>query len=127
MLLSNTPVFTVLPVADLDKSVKFYIDKLGLKKMGNMEGAGGMALEAGNGTGVFLYERGPVKSDFTQAGFKVDDLEKTMAELREKGVAFEEYDTPELKTVNGVANMGPNKSAWFKDPDGNIIALNQMA
>ena len=61
MLLSNTPVFTVLPVADLDKSVKFYIDKLGLKKMGNMEGAGGMALEAGNGTGVFLYERGPVK------------------------------------------------------------------
>jgi hypothetical protein len=57
----------------------------------------------------------------------IDDLNKVMAHLRSKGVKFEEYDIPEmgLKTVNGVAMIGNNRGAWFKDPDGNILSLIQ--
>ena len=67
-------------------------------------------------------------SDYiTGATFSVKDLAKEMEDLREKGVRFEEYDLPGIKTVDGVATMGEHKGAWFKDPSGNILALHQGA
>ena len=81
---------------------------------------------AGEGTMLLIYKRPPIKVEHTQMGFKVDDIEKVVSGLRSKGVKFEEYDMPNLKTVNGIATMGKVKSAWFKDTEGNIIALNQM-
>jgi catechol 2,3-dioxygenase-like lactoylglutathione lyase family enzyme len=62
----------------------------------------------------------------TVAGFEVDDLVATMATLRERGVGFEEYDLPGLKTTDGMAQLGPNRGSWFKDPDGNIFALVEL-
>ncbi|MGH2654353.1 MAG: VOC family protein [Actinomycetota bacterium] len=50
-----------------------------------------------------------------------------MAELRAKGVTFEEYDMPGLKTVNGIAELGGEKGAWFKDPEGNILSVSQTS
>jgi hypothetical protein len=55
--------------------------------------------------------------------FVVDDVEKAVAEMRDRGVVFEEYDFPGLKTVNGIAEIQGEKGAWFKDPDGNILAV----
>ena len=55
-------------------------------------------------------------------------MEGTVRELRDKGVTFEEYDFPGLKTVNGIATMGELKTAWFRDSEGNILALsNEVA
>jgi catechol 2,3-dioxygenase-like lactoylglutathione lyase family enzyme len=62
----------------------------------------------------------------TVAGFEVDDLEATMATFRERGIAFEEYDLPGLKTTNGIARLGPNRGSWFKDPDGNTFGLVEL-
>jgi hypothetical protein len=64
-------------------------------------------------------------SQASQAFWKVDDLEREMAELRAKGVAFEDYDTPGMKTRNGIFTGGGSKAAWFKDTEGNIMALIQ--
>jgi catechol 2,3-dioxygenase-like lactoylglutathione lyase family enzyme len=62
----------------------------------------------------------------TVAGFEVDDLEATMTTLRERGIEFEEYDLPGLKTTNGIAQLGPNRGSWFKDPDGNTFGLVEL-
>jgi catechol 2,3-dioxygenase-like lactoylglutathione lyase family enzyme len=62
----------------------------------------------------------------TVAGFEVDDLEGTMAALRERGIEFQEYDLPTLKTTNGIAQLGPNRGAWFRDPDGNTFGLVEL-
>lgn len=126
MLLSNAPITPTLPTTDLDRSKKFYTEKLGLtiKK----EDAGGVTFNAGSGTQLYVYERGPAPSEHTLAGFMVDDLEATVDELTAKGVVFEQYDFPGLKTnEKGIARLddeGEN-GAWFKDPDGNILAVSE--
>jgi predicted enzyme related to lactoylglutathione lyase len=124
-MLSQMPVSAVLPAQDIKRAVKFYQDKLGLK-VKDTGPNGETSLEAGRGTTILLYERPAVKVEHTQAGFWVKDLEAEMKELRGKGVVFEEYDFPGLKTVNGVATEGEVKSAWLKDTEGNILALTQM-
>ena len=126
-MLSNAPVCPTLPVVNLDKAKKFYTEILGLKEAENSE-AGGLNFQCGKGTTLYIYERStPTKADNTACSFEVENLEAEMADLRSRGVVFEEYDFPGLKTVNGVAEMGGYKAAWFKDPDGNILAIGQSA
>lgn len=121
-MLKDAKVTTVLPVTDLERAKKFYSEKLGLAESPSPE-QGGVAFDCGGGGKLYLYKRGPVKVEHTQASFEVKDLEAEMAELRGRGVVFEEYDFPGLKTENGVATMGKFKAAWFKDSEGNILAL----
>lgn len=123
-MLKQATIFPTIPVANLDRAKSFYRDTLGLGIM--MEDPAGVMLEAGNGTGVYLYQRSPSKADHTLAGFQVNDLASEMAALKEKGITFEEYDLPGLKTVNGIATIGGQKAAWFKDQDGNILSLSQL-
>lgn len=124
-MLENYPVTTTIAVTDMGRAKKFYGETLGLKESGTQI-PGGVMYEAGAGTKLFVYERpNPAKADHTLASFDVDDIEKVMGELKAKGVVFEEYDFPGLKTVNGVAMMDGVKSAWFKDPEGHILALGQ--
>ncbi len=125
-MLGDKMVNATLPVADLDRAVEFYKDKLGLKA--DEKGKGGVMVWAGMGTGIYLYERGPTKADHTVVGFNVDDVEAEVDELRDNGVDFLDYDMPDMgiKTENGVATIGDWKAAWFKDPDNNIISINQM-
>lgn len=79
------------------------------------------------GTGLAVYEKPDMHpSENTVAGWNVKDLKAEMEVLRDEGVQFEEYDLPGLKTKHGIATIGPIQSAWFKDPDGNIFAINQM-
>jgi predicted enzyme related to lactoylglutathione lyase len=77
---------------------------------------------------IYIYQRAPTRADHTVAAFDVADIEAEMRQLRSKGVQFEEYDMPGIKTVNGVATMPDgDKAAWFKDTEGNILALEQMS
>jgi catechol 2,3-dioxygenase-like lactoylglutathione lyase family enzyme len=121
-MLENASVRTTIAVKDRERAKKFYTESLGLTISQDRED--GVTLDAGDGTSLELYESqfaGTAKS--TLAGFQVKDIDGTMSSLREKGVTFEEYDMPGLKTENGVAQLGPVRGAWFKDPDGNILAV----
>jgi predicted enzyme related to lactoylglutathione lyase len=75
---------------------------------------------------LYLYQRAATKADHTVAAFNVDDVEAVVKELKSKGVVFEEYDMPGLRTVNSIATVGSMKGAWFKDTEGNILGLSQM-
>jgi len=126
MSLRNAMVAPTLPVVDVERAKKFYRDTLGLRLAGEHAETGELWFEAGQGSMIMLYKRSATKADNTAAGFQVDDLDATMKELRSKGVKFEEYDFPGLKTVNGVATIDGERGAWFKDTEGNILAVVEM-
>jgi predicted enzyme related to lactoylglutathione lyase len=119
-------VAPTLPVVDMDRARKFYLETLGLKVM--QADMGGVMLQAGSGTGLYLYQRGATKADHTVAAFNVNNIEAEMSELKAKGIVFEEYDIPQMniKTVNGLATADGAKIAWFKDTEGNILGVTQM-
>jgi len=126
-MLGKAMVAPTLPAVDLKRARKFYEEKLGLKVV--MEDPSpGIMIQAGKGTMLYVYQRGPTKADHTVASFAVDNIEAEVKERKQKGVKFEEYDIPSmgLKTVNGIAAMGKMKSAWFKDTEGNILSVTQM-
>jgi catechol 2,3-dioxygenase-like lactoylglutathione lyase family enzyme len=125
-MLGDSPLAAILPVVDLERAKRFYGETLGLKQLEELE-TGEVLYQAGAGTMLSIYRRGPTKADHTAVGFLVKDLNKVMAQMRSKGIVFDDYDIPEmgLKTVNGVATFGNDKGAWFKDPDGNILSLFQ--
>jgi catechol 2,3-dioxygenase-like lactoylglutathione lyase family enzyme len=122
-MLSNSPVNPVLPCRDLKAARAFYAKKLGLELVSGSVKDGYLMFAAGKGTSLTCFESDSTKSEDTAAGFEVPDLESAMASLRKKGVAFESYDLPDLKTVNGIATQGDHRVAWFEDPGGNVIAL----
>ena len=115
-------VGTTLPAQDIARAKAFYRDKLGLTP--TQENALGLLyeLEAGTGFGLFPSSGKP-SGTHTQMAIEVEDVEQSVKDLQARGVKFEEYDTPMLKTVNGVADMGGTKGAWFKDSEGNLIAV----
>ena len=123
-MLGEAKVEVTIPVVDLDRAKKFYEETLGLKpKAVNIPDS--ELYEAGSGTLVYIYKRGATKADHTVASFEVPDVEETVKGLKEKGVIFEEYDTDDFKTVDGIATIGDAKVAWFKDTEGNILAVDQ--
>lgn len=125
-MLSNSRVVCTLPAKDMERAKAFYKEKLDLSPM--REGPEGVAYECGDGTGFMLFEsQGESRGDFTQMGFEVPDVRETVAELKKHGVTFEQYDFPGLKTdEDGVAVIGDEAAAWFKDSEGNMIAVSQM-
>ncbi len=120
-MLSEYPLTTSAPTTDIARSRKFYGEEMGLKEIFSDDT--GILFEAGKGTTLYLYKRAASKADHTIATFQVKNIEKEMEILRARNVWFEEYDLPDMKTVNGVATWGEDKAAWIKDPDGNIIGL----
>jgi catechol 2,3-dioxygenase-like lactoylglutathione lyase family enzyme len=124
-MLSECTVSATFPYRNLASAPAFYSDKLGLEQTEGSVEDGYLVYRAGEGTSLLLFESdSPKKSDNTGATFEVDDLEQEMTRLRKKGIEFEEYDLPGIKTVNGVAE-GMGKNAWIKDPDGNVLALHE--
>jgi predicted enzyme related to lactoylglutathione lyase len=123
-MLKNHPIVPYIPAADVSRARRFYEQKVGLSP--REEVAGGVVYECGGGSWIFLYPSGGAgTSQASQAFWQVEDLEAEVADLRKRGVVFEEYDLPGLKTVNGIATGGGTKAAWFKDTEGNIMALIQ--
>jgi catechol 2,3-dioxygenase-like lactoylglutathione lyase family enzyme len=128
-MLANVPVCATLPTSDLDRARRFYGEALGLAE-GPISVGGGVFFTAGRGTILRIYERPPgyAPAEYTVVGFLVENLEEEMSELRRRGVTFEEYDLPHLKTENGVYidEQRGARGSWIRDPDGNILALTQL-
>ena len=122
-MLGDKRVMTAIPVGDVDRARRFYEGVLGLKVVGGPLADGSLEYECGAGTGVFTYPtaQNAGQSPATLAAWQVDDIGTTVKELRDGGVAFEEYDFPGLKTEDGIAALPGARAAWFKDPDGNIL------
>jgi len=121
-MLQKSPMFAYLPATDVKRARQFYEQKLGFKP--KHESAGGVVYEFAGATACFLYPTPNAgTSRASQAFWTVEDVEREVAELRSKGVVFEEYDMPGLKTHNGIANADGAKAAWFKDTEGNILAI----
>jgi catechol 2,3-dioxygenase-like lactoylglutathione lyase family enzyme len=125
---SITSVMPTVAVEDLDRATSFYRDKLGftVRPLGNDTGSA--LVEVGESGRLFLYRSTYRRGETTYAGFFSDDVEGTVRELRDRGVTFEEYDSPGIKTENGIATIGNLKTAWFKDSEGNTLAIsNEVA
>src|ERR1700730_621666 len=113
-MLTDAPCRPTIAVSDKEKAKRFYTS-IGLTL--HEENRVGATFKCGAGTFLEIYptpQAGTAKN--TVAGFEVRDLATTMDDLRERGVVFEEYDLPSLKTDKGIAQLGPNRGAWFKDP-----------
>jgi predicted enzyme related to lactoylglutathione lyase len=123
-MLKNAAIVPYIPVSDLARARKFYEEKVGLSP--REQYAGGVIYDCGDGSWVFMYpSAGAGTSKASTAFWAVDDVESEVAELKARGVVFEEYDMPGIKTVNGIATGGGAKTAWFKDSEGNILAVSQ--
>ena len=123
-MLQNSPMYSYIPAKDLGRARRFYEDKIGFKP--RQEIAGGVVYEFGKGTACFLYTTPNAgTSRASQAFWQVDDIEREVAELRKRGVAFEEYDMPDMKKQGSIYSGGGARAAWFKDSEGNILALIQ--
>jgi catechol 2,3-dioxygenase-like lactoylglutathione lyase family enzyme len=123
-MLQKSPMFAYLPAKDVNRARQFYEQKLGFKP--KRETADGVVYEFAGATACFLYPTPNAgTSRASQAFWQVEDVEREVAELKSKGVVFEEYDMPGLKTENGIAIGGGAKAAWFKDTEGNILAIVQ--
>jgi catechol 2,3-dioxygenase-like lactoylglutathione lyase family enzyme len=123
-MLQKSPMHAYIPVANVARARRFYEEKLGFTP--GREVAGGVTYEFAGGTACFLYPTPNAgTSKASQAFWKVEDVEREVAELKARGVTFEEYDMPGLKTRGGIATAGGAKSAWFKDTEGNILAIVQ--
>ena len=123
-MLQQAPMYAYIPAKDVSRARKFYEQTLGLQP--GRELAGGVTYEFGGGTACFLYftpHAGTSKA--SQAFWQVEDVEREVRELKSRGVKFEQYDIPGTKTENGILTGGGAKAAWFKDSEGNILALVQ--
>ncbi|MEV4199917.1 VOC family protein [Micromonospora globbae] len=122
-MLRDAPVQAALPASDMERAKRFYRDTLGLTVSGEAEDA--VHFESG-GTRFFIYPTSNAgQAPHTLAAWLVADLDAEMADLRGRGVTFEEYDLPGLRTVDGVAEFPTMRGAWFKDSEGNILGVTQ--
>jgi len=123
-MLQNAPVMTMLPVVDMKRAREFYENKLGLVSAGTSPQ--GNQLYEVRGATLALYSRSsPTTADHTAISFQVEDIVSVIDELVRRGVHFEEYDFPDIKTVNKVCVLGAEKAAWFKDTEGNILCIHE--
>jgi predicted enzyme related to lactoylglutathione lyase len=122
IMLKEAKTFSSFSTNDLDAARKFYSEILGLDVERTAEG---LSLHLAGGASAFIYsKKDHVAATFTVLNFKVDDVEKTVAVLKERGVHFETYDLPGLKTdVDGIFRGHGPTIAWFKDPAGNILSV----
>jgi len=116
---------TTLPVEDLARARAFYAEKLGLRPSREVEGA--LFYEGEGSTRFLLFPSGARPSGHTQMAWFVKDIVASVSKLKSRGVVFEEYDFPGLKTNHGIADLGYEKAAWFRDSEGNLLALGQLA
>jgi predicted enzyme related to lactoylglutathione lyase len=122
-------ITAALPAQDLVRAKAFYADKVGLQALEyqSLQAKDGrVGLTVGDGANqLFLYPAQARSSgEFTQVVIRVTDVRAAVGEMRDRGVEFEEYDTPETQTENGIARMpGGGEAAWFKDSEGNLVGL----
>ena len=130
-MLSASHVATRLPAKDLERARRFYAEKLGLEPVETRPG--GVLYRCGGCFFALFESAGAPSGTHTQMAWEVADIEATVAALRRRGVLFEEYDLPSLRTVNGIAEIEGNypskgigeRGAWFRDSEGNLLGIGQ--
>jgi catechol 2,3-dioxygenase-like lactoylglutathione lyase family enzyme len=123
-MLTGTQVTCMLPVKDLARARRFYEDSLRLEAIGQRPD--GKFVYRCGGTEIALFPKPEgTKAEHTALSFAVPDIRAAIAELKGRGVAFEDYDLPEFRTVEHVCVLGSEKAAWFRDPEGNILCLHE--
>ena len=131
MVLGDGHLAARLPAEDLGRARTFYSQKLGLEPV--EERPGGLRYVCRGGEFALFQSSGRSTGTFTQMGWTVDDIEAEVAELRRRGVVFEEVDVPGLKTVDGIADVEGNypskgsgeRAAWFRDSEGNMLGIGE--
>jgi len=124
-MLTNAHLTTILPAVNLERARRFYRETLGLRE-GRSTPEGGVVFAAGDGTDLEVLRRdNPTKAEHTALTFEVKNLDREIQDLEGRGVVFEDYDLPGLKTERHIATLGGERAAWFKDPEGNILCLHQ--
>lgn len=124
-MLTKLEIHAALPVQDLDRAKKFYAEKLGFTPIS--ETPAGVDYQCKNSWFSLYPSQGGSTGEFTQAGWRTDNIEGKVAELKSRGVIFEEYDLPKFKTVNSIVTIGPIRAAYFKDSEGNLLGLAQFS
>lgn len=119
-MFADSMVVVTVAVTDLDRAKRFFQEQLGLPLLDEQPFA--LRFSAGKGTQLSV-RRGQPNVGQTVAHFEVDDIEAVVGELTARGVTFEDYETP--KTTNFIAQIGPARGAWFKDPAGNVFGLRE--
>jgi catechol 2,3-dioxygenase-like lactoylglutathione lyase family enzyme len=130
-MLENGHVATRIPVQDMDRARAFYADKLGLEPV--EERPGGLLYRCASGEFALFESAGASQGTFTQMAFTVEDVVTTVAELRSRGVVFEQVNVPGQTTVDDIAEVAGNypsrgsgeKAAWFRDSEGNMLGIGQ--
>jgi catechol 2,3-dioxygenase-like lactoylglutathione lyase family enzyme len=125
-MLGHSQLTTIVPVVDVDRARRFYEEKLGLGP-GEQGPAGGVRYRTGSGSFELSPRKEPARNPYTVMSFEVGDVVREVRDLESRGVAFEDYDLPGLKTVEHVCVLGSEKAAWFKDPDGNILCVHEAS
>ena len=124
-MLQESPLYAYFPASDLDRARRFYEETLGFVPKSVTDD--GVTYAFGGGSAAFLYltdNAGTSKA--SQAFWSVVDVDREIAELKERGVVFERYDDmPGQRSPEGAVIAGGAKAAWFKDSEGNILAIVQ--
>jgi predicted enzyme related to lactoylglutathione lyase len=123
-VLEGATVHATLPAMDASRAGQFYTEKVGA--VPRESGKGGAFFSVGNSMFSIYPTQNPNRGGHTQMGLRVPDVRAAVSDLRSRGVVFEEYDLPGLKTVEGIADVGGASAAWFKDTEGNIIGVVQV-
>ena len=121
-MLADKDAVATVAVKDLKAAKKFYGDTLGLKSTPVPEPEV-LNYKSGNSTVLVYKSQFAGSNKATSVTWIVDDVEGTVKDLKAKGVAFEHYDFPGMTRKGDVHIAGKSKAAWFKDPDGNILAV----
>ena len=130
-MLKDGRVAARLPAQDLERARSFYSEQLGLEPVEVREG--GLRYVCGSCEFALFASAGAPSGEHTQMGWEVDDIEATVRDLRARGVVFEQYDFPGLRTVGGIAEIEGNypskgsgeRGAWFRDSEGNMLGIGQ--
>ena len=125
MLIDNQMIPTI-PISDLARARAWYQDKLGLTPVNEVPGQA-LAYRTPAGQSLLLFmsdDAGAVEHQL--AAWRVDDVVAEVTELRRRGVRFEEYDEPDLRTVDGIAATPVGRAAWFTDSEGNVLTISQL-
>ena len=124
-MLSHSRVTAVLPVLDLARARHFYEETLGLPPAEPWPGQSALYRIGGTRLELEVHDDPWRHANHTAASFEVDDIQREVGDLEGRGVVFEDYDLPELRTVGHVAQVGSLRTAWFKDSEGNVLSIYQ--
>jgi catechol 2,3-dioxygenase-like lactoylglutathione lyase family enzyme len=131
-MLKDGRVATRIPVRDLERARAFYADKLGLEAA--EERPGGLLYRCASSEFALFESAGAASGTHTQMGWEVHDIEATVAELKSRGVEFEDFDMPGMPVEDGIVEVPGNypskggrgeRAVWFRDLDGNLLGIGQ--